>query len=137
VIDEKLWEEVQAAIPKEEPTELPAALKEVNGNRVLVVDGDRLKTEPDKKGDNKPHMDFVEGDNDAECDWVRREFGKKVLLIDDKMNFEDWPFILYHEAHERRSMSKGMSYDKAHTLANAGEKLLRIRMRAEKLRSQP
>ncbi len=137
MIDEKMWEEVLAAIPKEEPTEMPAELGTVDGNRVLAVDGDRLKTQADKKGDNKPHMDFVEGDNDAECDFVRREFGKKVLLIDDKMDFEDWPFILYHEAHERRSMSRGMSYDKAHMLANAGEKLLRIRSRAEKLRSQP
>lgn len=125
MVDELLWRECRLALGKQPPAQIPAKLGKVGENQVLIVDGDALKVRQDKTGDS--HMDFVEGGNDLEAAWIKREFGPNVLLIDGNIAPHDWPLILYHEAHERRDMEKGMSYEKAHDRANQGERMLRIR----------
>src|SRR5207253_9432445 len=104
-IDIDLWRQVTAACPKQAVplAHLPMPLRPVDGCRVILVDGDEVKCRPDKPEDgDHPHMDFVEAGNDLEAPWVRREFGKKVFLLDDNIPPHDWPFTLMHEAVERR-----------------------------------
>lgn len=132
-IDEALWSEVLVAFPPEPPGPPPYALAAVGGNSATVVDGDEVKTREDLEEDaDSPHMDFIEGGNDLEAAWVRREFGDHSLILDGNLAFHDLPFVLYHEAHERRDMAGGMSYGDAHARANAGERALRIRERDKK-----
>ncbi len=49
-----------------------------------------------------------------------------MLLIDGRLSPRDLPFICYHEAGERRYISQGMSYNKAHDKINVQERQLRI-----------
>jgi hypothetical protein len=122
-IDAKLWEECQAVVPDSIPDQLPQALGTVDGNRAIVADFNAIKIEPDKAADHdEPHMDAIEGANDLEAAWARREFGKKVLLVDSNIHPRCWAFILLHEGFERRLMSQGMSYDAAHERANRMER---------------
>src|SRR5207237_7941914 len=113
-VDMDLWEQCVAAVPKQRipPHALPLRGGDVDGNRVIFVNANELKLRPDKDAaPEHPHMDFVEGANEMEALWVRREFGKKVLIIDvADTGQQNAPFILYHEAHERRDMATGMSY---------------------------
>lgn len=119
MVDEALWRLCRLALGRQPPPKIPALMGKVGENRVLVVDGDLLKIKFD--------MDFVEGGNDLEAPWIKKAFGPNVLLLDGNILPHDWPLILYHEAHERRDMAGGMSYEKAHERANKGEKALRIR----------
>jgi len=129
-IDIALWHQCVHSCPKHQmpANALPYLCRPIDGCRVLLVDGDKVKTTPDTpkdEKDGKPHMDFVEGGNDLEADWVKREFGSNVIILDDNIVPHDWPFIAMHEAVERRWMAKGLSYVNAHMKANAVELALR------------
>jgi hypothetical protein len=136
-VDRQLWRQCRAVCPITLPDELPADIGEVDGNRVCIVDGNKVKTDPDTEEDeDHPHMDFVEGANDLEARWVRREYGEKYLLFDGRLDIRDLPFVIYHEAYERRLMAgveagEGMTYDDAHEHANPQELALR-KMRRDK-----
>ena len=86
---------------------------------VLVINANRLMTHHD--------MDFTQGGNDLEDRWIRSVYGPRVILLDDRVRPDDFPFIIYHEAHERRLMARGWPYNNAHRSANAAEKTLRLR----------
>jgi len=129
-IDMALWRQCLLAVPHQPipPRALPFRCRPVDGCNVLIVDGSRTDIRPDKPGDDDahPHMDFTQGANDMEAAWVRREFGKKVLLLDNRLPPSEWPFVLYHEAGERRYMARGDSYNVAHNKINPQERHLRI-----------
>jgi hypothetical protein len=128
-IDIALWHQCTASLPKQPvpPHAMPFRCRDVDGNRVFLVDGGDIMIRPDKPADDEhPHMDFTQGANDMEAAWVGREFGKKVLLVDATIIPRNRPFNLYHEAYERRLMAQGMSYNRAHLRANAHERMLRI-----------
>lgn len=128
-VDENLWRQC-VTVCQNRPARLPAILGTVDSNRVLLVNGDDVMLRPDRRGDSEhPHMDFTQGANDEEALWVRREFGKNVIILDGLIKQQDWKFICYHEAHERRDMKRGMTYNAAHVRANAGERELRLRSR--------
>jgi hypothetical protein len=50
---------------------------------------------------------------------------ENTMWIDDRIPVEDMPFVLYHEAAERRLMATGVGYDQAHEGVNKPEKELR------------
>lgn len=112
--DYKLFQEILGIIPKQRTYRLPRLIGSVDGGvKVLAVDGDAVK--------ERLYMDFVEGGND-----IRYEFiPKGQIWIDNTMDLYDWPYVIYHEVNERRLMSKGMSYDKAHAISNRVEDDLR------------
>ncbi|SRR6266436_520356 len=116
-----LFAECQAVTPAQTPTDLPAQIGMVDGCRVLVVDAMKVMTTPDQEGDSPPHADFTQAANDLESTWVKREFGDKVFLADNRVDPPDWKFDLLHEAVERRHMAKGWEYEKAHEAANMVE----------------
>lgn len=93
----------------------------IDGNRVEIVDTNFVMTHYD--------MDFNQGGNDLETHWVEQHFGDHVIILDDRIRQDDYPFIIYHEAHERRLMAKGWNYDDAHESANHAERELRLRER--------
>lgn len=121
--DPKLWGQVQQTLANARGR--TGHIGNLDGNKVHIVDGNEVKTREDQDGDPTSHMDFVEGGNDLEAPWVKKEFGKNSLLIDGRIHPESHPYILYHEAHERRLMAKGHSYEKAHESANKAELELR------------
>lgn len=125
-VDEQLWSECQRVTARP-PPRVPALLGVVDGNRVLVVDFNLLKVLPETPRHDREWMDTVEGANDLEDNEIAKRFGRKVLLLDSNLHPRCWPFVCYHEAFERRQMAKGLSYDRAHTLANHGERQLRLR----------
>ncbi len=55
-------------------------------------------------------LDFTEGGHD----YVYKFIPKNEIWIDDALNPKEIEFVLLHEAHERRLMTRGMSYSKAH-----------------------
>ena len=119
--DEALWQAVLAVLPDDAPDELPHFCGEVEGVSVWLVDGDGVKIRHD--------MDMVEGGNDLE---LKGRYGSSYIpegcvWVDASIHPKDWPFIAYHELHERRDMAGGVKYDRAHARANAGEKALRLR----------
>ena len=124
-VDEKLWNQCQAlmrSVPRR-PEKLPHRVGMLGGLEkdpdkgtvVTLVDGDYVKIKWD--------MDFVEGNNEEESP----EFVQGIWLDANSEPYE-WPLVLYHEGHEYRDMcQKKMPYEKAHEIANAGEKELRQR----------
>lgn len=118
-VDESLWAECCRVVPKSKPFRVPFVLGKIDGNDVCAADFDVYKIKYD--------MDTVEGANDLETDWPRKEFGPNYLLVDINLALHEWAWVLYHEAHERQLMADGMSYDTAHKHANACEKQLRER----------
>lgn len=70
--------------------------------KVWVVDGELIRDLFD--------IDFTEGGHDK----VYRFIPDREVWIDDDVMPEERPFILLHEMHERRLMSRGWSYNKAH-----------------------
>lgn len=120
--DEVLWEAVRSVLPSARPAALPHFCGSVGGVGVFLVDGDAVKLTHD--------MDFVEGANDLEL--LERADGTTFVppsqvWVDGLLRPRDWPFVAYHELHERRDMEGGMGYDEAHERANAGERALRQR----------
>ena len=126
--DEEVWEQIQSIMPAERPAELPHFCGHVAGAEVYLVDGDLVKTQHD--------MDFVEGGNDRELK-DRGDGGsfipENTLWVDAKLDPSDYPFVLYHEAHEWILMGDGMRYGTAHDHANAAERQLRMRARGKPL----
>jgi hypothetical protein len=56
------------------------------------------------------YLDYCAGGHDKVYHFVPRG----EIWIDDAINPKDFKCTLIHEAHERRLMAKGMTYDKAH-----------------------
>lgn len=129
MIDEQLWRDIKRVMPVRRPPYLPRMVGTIEGFDVMLVDGNKVKLR-ERKSAKSSHlgepdfMDFVEGGNGYE-DWEL--CCKNEVLIDAMLDPVCWGFIAYHELHEARDMKKGMSYEKAHEQANAGEKLLRQR----------
>ena len=98
-----------SSLPKQIGTVESGAVK------VVLVDGDVVKTQHD--------MDFIEGGNGERYGFIPKD----EIWLDDSLEVHDLPFILYHEATERRLMSRGMDYDNAHEQANIPERTLRMR----------
>jgi len=123
-IDEKLWSHCQALTSgyKSPRRVLPGSpiprthLGQIGRVKVYLVDGNAVKL--------KYKMDFVEGNNSMESSWIPKD----ELWISDELVPKYWAPVLYHEAHEWRDMRRGMSYDKAHRIANRHEKVLRKEM---------
>lgn len=115
--DQTLWQECQAVIPKQRPDKLPAFLGTVdNGEvKVFMVDGDLVRVHHD--------MDFISGGNGCEDPKLCKE---NEIVLDSETSLWDLAYDCYHEAVERRVMKKGMSYARAHQLANSQERELRI-----------
>lgn len=114
-IDQKLWRECVECAKQEPKNGWPhRLLGTVDGNRVFLSDYNHIFLRHDR--------DFNQGGNDLEDSGL---CSPKTLVLDDRIRRDDWPFILYHEAIERRHMEKGWSYDKAHKLANEHEYELR------------
>jgi hypothetical protein len=126
-VDWELWDIVRALIPAERP-ECPCVLGliQVPGIAepwcVVVVSGDDVDLLPGHDDDDRPPMDFTQGANFAEASWIP----KGEIWIDDRVQFRNWAFILYHECGETRYMIRdGMDYDSAHAKVNKEEKELR------------
>lgn len=130
-IDQKLWSQIEKVVKAYKGGSF-GYIGTIDGCKVWAVDGNEVKIRPDKPSDKAIHMDFVEGGNDLEAAFVKREYGPKTLLVDGRIDRNDWCFILYHEAEERRLMSTGMSYEKAHDCANQCERQLRLEAVKEK-----
>ncbi len=114
MIDQKLWAQCQklATIPR--PAKLPHFLGKILGCQVWLVDWDRVLVAHD--------MDAHDANNYLE---EPKFIPKNHIWLDDRVLEREWPFNLYHEAHEVRDMQRGLTYETAHAKANAGEKLLR------------
>jgi hypothetical protein len=81
--------------------------------KVWVVDGELVRDLYD--------IDFTEGGHDK----VYRFIPDREVWIDDDVMPGERPFILLHEMHERRLMSRGWSYKKAHADASRIESYCR------------
>jgi hypothetical protein len=84
--------------------------KTEQGFKIFLVDGEKLK---------KKHIEFTEGSNYL----VVKYIPKDEIWIDkyDK----NIPAVIKHEVFEVLKMQKGMTYNKAHLLANRMEKKYR------------
>jgi len=60
------------------------------------------------------YVDFTEGGHG----YVYSFIPKNEVWIDDDIEPDEIKFVLLHELHERRLMSKGMKYDPAHSLSS-------------------
>jgi hypothetical protein len=85
--------------------------KKISEFKIFLVDGELLK---------KKHIEFTEGTNFLVAKYVP----KNEIWIDkyDK----NIPAVIKHEVFEVLKMKKGMSYNKAHLLANKMEKKYRL-----------
>jgi len=72
------------------------------GVKVWIVDGELVR--------DVLFIDFTEGGHDKVYDFVPA----KEVWIDDDVRPEERRFILLHEVHERRLMSGGWAYGRAH-----------------------
>jgi hypothetical protein len=133
-VDRNLWQQIQAIMPTQK-VRLPHLCGTVAGFKVMLVDGNKVKLR-ERKNAKSSHigegdfMDFVEGGNGQEDDEL---CAKDEAYIDGLIDPVSWPYICYHEVHEARDikkfvaegMSRSAAYEKAHKIANAGEKVLR------------
>lgn len=65
--------------------------------------------------------EFIFGGHDLVYDYIP----EREIWLDDKMDPEELPYILVHEARERELMEEGKSYAIAHDYATATDKDLR------------
>ncbi|OAI39586.1 hypothetical protein AYO40_01090 [Planctomycetaceae bacterium SCGC AG-212-D15] len=120
--NEELFEQCSTVMPTErvDIRKCPLAVGEVDGNQVVMVDGNKVLLDHD--------MDFTQGGNDLE---LKDRYGKsyipeKTIWIDcGDLRPSNYRFVCFHEAHERRLIAGGMHYEKAHDATNAIEKELR------------
>lgn len=84
--------------------------KALSGIKIYLVDGERVK---------KKHIEFTEGSNGLVVNWIP----KNEIWID--RNDKNRAAIIKHEVFEVLKMKKGMTYKKAHRLANIVEKKYR------------
>lgn len=119
-IDEMLWHQCKAALANAEvppKDEMPYQVGNVEKFGVYLVDGNQIEIDHD--------MDFVQGGNGWEDPGLCR---KDQIFLDARHLITDLPFVLMHEVTESIAMrDKGWKYDRAHELANAVEKQLRMR----------
>ena len=62
-------------------------------------------------------IDFVQGGHDKVYDFVPAG----EVWIDDDLLKAEWPYVILHEINERRLMSKGMVYGRAHKRSSKKE----------------
>jgi len=88
--------------------------KTEQGFKIFLVDGERLR---------KKHIEFTEGTNFK----VVRYVPKGQIWIDENLKSKpaDMKAVIKHEVFEVLKMQKGMTYNKAHLLANRMEKKYR------------
>jgi len=92
----------------------------VLGLEVVAVDGDKVK--------ERFEMDFVEGGNDQRYGFIP----PKTVWVDNRLDKEDWRYIILHETVERTLMKYlGLTYDQAHEIANWEERKDRRQATAE------
>jgi hypothetical protein len=84
-----------------------------HGLTVYLVNGTYIRNHFDS--------DFSQGGNGFRYRWIPR----REIWIDDQINPEDHPFIIFHECEEVELMRSGMSYDRAHNIAKRREDKLR------------
>ena len=87
---------------------------ELDGTTFVLVDGDLVKITQD--------MDFTEGGNGFRFDFIPKD----EIWIDKDFDCLEWTFVAFHEFVERSLMSRGMSYEKAHDVANVLEREVRV-----------
>jgi hypothetical protein len=112
--DQSLWKTCLEIAPASTPSYLPFRIGTIDDAAVWLVDGDDVKV--------RYRMDYFEGGHDLVYHWLP---GKQIW-IDARVSPRDWPYNLFHEAHERRRMAMGWSYDRAHAEASRLERKLRI-----------
>jgi len=78
----------------------------IDGMEIYLVDGNQVKIKHDP--------DFVEGGNDKVKDYIPKE----EIWIDGFINEKNGKPVVLHELAERKLMSHGMGYEKAHSIAN-------------------
>lgn len=87
----------------------------VEGLKIYLVPGERIKLS---------HIEFVEGGNGYRYKWIP----KNEIWIDNVFKGKNLQAIIKHEVFEVKKMAKGMSYEKAHGLANKEEKKYRLKI---------
>jgi hypothetical protein len=80
-----------------------------HGKRIFLVSGTHVRDVHDS--------DFSQGGNGYRYAWIP----KSELWVDASIPEVEWPFIIDHECQEAELMSRGMSYDRAHTRAKRTE----------------
>ena len=81
-----------------------------DGTKVWLVNGEEVR--------NHTKTDFIEGGHDYVYDFIP----EGEIWIEDGLNAEEMPFVLYHESVERKLMKdKGMDYNDAHEIASDKE----------------
>jgi len=84
------------------------------GLEVWIVDGAKVRREL--------YTDFLFGGNDQRYKFIPED----EIWIDNSISVEELEFTIIHEIIEREFMKQGMSYAKAHELANQEELRARI-----------
>ena len=84
------------------------------GLEVWIVDGAKVRREL--------YTDFLFGGNDQRYKFIPED----EIWIDNSISVEELEFTIIHEITEREFMKQGMSYAKAHELANQEELRARI-----------
>jgi hypothetical protein len=101
-------EENTGKLPKEIYVKLDKTLSD--GTKVWLVNGEEVR--------NHSKVDFIEGGHGYVYDFVPDD----EIWLENGIDTDEIPFILYHELTERTLMKdKGMSYDKAHKIASDKE----------------
>jgi hypothetical protein len=84
-----------------------------HGLAIRLVDGTYVRNHFDS--------DFSQGGNGFRYRWI----SKREIWIDEQINPEERPFIIFHECEEVELMRTGMDYDRAHNIAKHREDKLR------------
>ena len=84
-----------------------------HGLAIRLVDGTFARNHFDS--------DFSQGGNGFRYRWI----SKHEIWIDEQINPEERPFIIFHECEEVELMKSGMDYDHAHNIAKHREDKLR------------
>lgn len=103
-------EEIDTSKAKDCPKEL---IGELLGNKVYLVDGSFIRDNVD--------IEYTEGGNHGRYSWVP----ENEIWLENSHNSMDVSACALHELLESKLMSRGMSYDDAHTRASAMEKKFR------------
>jgi hypothetical protein len=80
-------------------------LKSLKGIRIVLVDGERVRTHF--------FVDFTEGGHDLVYNFVPQ----RTIWVDNDLYPSEWPFVILHEFVERQRMQQGASYAVAHAAA--------------------
>lgn len=98
---------------------LPKTVGKLDGASIKLVDGDKIR--------DKYFPDFSYGGHDLIYGRGNTEYRNVSFIpsgeiwLDGHVDIPALRYTLYHEVIERRLMSKGMSYDRAHKQANKAE----------------